>query len=209
MKSHCTLTASKIKFFKNLIGLDYQRAKKRIINRPRRAKKNKIKMKKQRGLKRYYRNLETKNDFANWDRFDFDKNSNAWFDFWHWHFDWLGYGDNSFKRRKPHLDKLFRHFESILDKVKNYKNDFQLFIVCHDYKSSLDGIYLHTPNPNTDNFPVQWDNLTNETTLTNKQFENYIKPLDFEILYGKTIAGAFCILYKKGTGNNNFIKSVN
>jgi len=37
-------------------------------------------MKKQRGLKRYYRNLEIKNDFEKCGIFDFAKNPNNWFD---------------------------------------------------------------------------------------------------------------------------------
>ena len=60
-------------------------------------------MKKQRGLKRYYRNLAIQNDFEKWEQFDFVKNSDNWFDLWHCHFDWKGLGNLSFKRRKPHI----------------------------------------------------------------------------------------------------------
>ena len=79
--------------------------------------------KKHRGLKRYYRNLATANDFDKAKRLDFN-NPDTWFDRWHTHFDWYGYGNGSFKRRKPHLDKLFRHFDILVSKTKNLKPDF-------------------------------------------------------------------------------------
>ncbi|GHT22369.1 hypothetical protein FACS189430_04040 [Bacteroidia bacterium] len=164
-------------------------------------------MKKQRGLKRYYQNLKTKNDFANWDRFDFNKYPDAWFDCWHWHIDWRAYGNHSFKKRKPHLDKLFRHFAYIEEKIKSYHSEFQFFILLLDYNAASDAIFLHTPNPNKNNFPLQWENLTNESTLTNKQLVDYVKKLEgYEILYG-TADEAFCILFKKGIGNNHYEQS--
>ena len=55
-------------------------------------------MKKQRGLKRYYNNLQTKND--DWSGLNFIDPEKSWFDLWHTHFDWYGYGNHSFKKRK-------------------------------------------------------------------------------------------------------------
>ena len=74
-------------------------------------------VKKHRGLKRYYKNLSTENDLDKATWLDFD-NPETWFDNWHLHFDWKGYGNDSFKRRKPHLDKLFRHFDLLVNKTK-------------------------------------------------------------------------------------------
>jgi hypothetical protein len=158
-------------------------------------------MKKQRGLKRYYRNLATQNDFEKWTQFDFNKNPDAWFDRWHMHFDWKGFGNNSFKRRKPHLDKLFRHFDILVSKTKNIKTEFQLFALLLDYDSSSDSLYLHTPNPNNNDFPLKWTTLSQTSTLTNKELDNYIGQLNgYDKLYGKTDQ-TFCILYQKGIGN--------
>ena len=85
-------------------------------------------IKKHRGLKRYYRNLAIKNDFDKRPWLDLG-NSKTWFDKWHLHFDWKGYGNDSFKRRKPHLDKLFRHFDLLVDRVKEIKTDFQFYSI--------------------------------------------------------------------------------
>jgi hypothetical protein len=155
-------------------------------------------MKRKRGLKRYYRNLKLQNDL---DKRKIDFNSlNAWFDNSHWHFDWKGYGNNSFKRRKPHLDKLFRHFDLLVDKTKELKSAFQLYAVLLDFDSSNDALFLHTPNPNNSQFPFKFENLSKTSTLTNKALNGYIKSVHgYEILYGQADE-AFCLLYKTNIG---------
>ena len=157
-------------------------------------------MKKLRGLRRYYKNLAIHNDFERMSFLDFQNEPNAWFDRWHWHFDWNGLGDNNFKKRKPHLDKLFRHFEMLVEKVKYLKIEFQLFVLILDNHSSGDAIFLHTPNPNDIEFPLTWKNISEKCTLKNKNLIEYINQLnEYEKLYG--IADEpFCILIKKNTG---------
>jgi hypothetical protein len=156
-------------------------------------------IRKHRGLKRYYRNLAIKNDFDKATWLDFE-NSATWFDNWHLHFDWKGYGNDSFKRRKPHLDKLFRHFDMLVDRTKRLKTDFQLYAVLLDMDSSNDALFLHTPNPNNSQFPFQFSDLELTSTLTNKNLNDYINNLDgYEKLYGKADE-AFCLIFKKDVG---------
>jgi hypothetical protein len=158
-------------------------------------------MKKHRGLKRYYRNLAIHTDFDKMTRLDFNK-PDTWFDNWHLHFDWKGYGNNSFKRRKPHLDKLFRHFEILVDKTKLLKLDFQLYAIILDFDSGGDALFLHTPNPNGNAFPFKISDLTFKSNLTNKQLDDYINDLKgYMILYGQ--AGEnFCLIYKENIGQS-------
>lgn len=156
-------------------------------------------MKKQRGLKKYYKRLKITNDLdkATWLYFD---DSNAWFDNWHMHFDWKGFGNNSFKKRKPHLDKLFRHFGLLETQTKKLKKDFQLYAVILDYDSYYDALFLHTTNPNSDNFPFQYNNLVLESTITNKDLKYYLNGLKtFEKYYG-TAEENFCVLFKTNIG---------
>lgn len=156
-------------------------------------------MKKQRGLKRYYLNLERQNDFdqATWLNFD---DTNTWFDNWHWHFDWKGYGNNSFKKRKPHLDKLFRHFQLLAKKTKSQKSEFQLYAIILDFDSYSDALFLHTPNPNNSQFPFKPEDLAMSTTLTNKDLNTYLDKLEgYEKRYGEA-EEAFCLLYINGIG---------
>lgn len=157
-------------------------------------------IKKRRGLKGYYKKLTTENDLdkATWLEFD---NPKTWFDNWHMHFDRECFGNNSFKRRKPHLDKLFRHFDLLVNKTENLKVEFQLYTVLLDFKSQSDALFLHTPNPNNSQFPFRVSNLKKTTSLKNKQLNEYIENLNgYEKLYGKA-EEAFCLLYRKSVGN--------
>jgi len=125
---------------------------------------------------------------------------NTWFDNWHVHFDCYGYGNNSFKKKKPHLDKLFRHFDLLVDKTNKLKTDFQLYSIILDSDSYSDALFLHTPNPNNSQFPFLIESLKRDSTLKNKELNEYIEKLiGFEKLYGQADE-AFCLLYKKGIG---------
>jgi hypothetical protein len=156
-------------------------------------------MKRHRGLKRYYKKLTIENDLERATWLDF-KNPESWFDNWHLHFDWKGYGNNSFKRRKPHLDKLFRHFEILVDKTKELEKDFQLYSIILDFDSYSDALFLHAPNPNNSQFPFAISDLQKTTTLTNKQLNDYINNLvGYEKRYGQA-GEAFCLIYRKNIG---------
>jgi hypothetical protein len=155
--------------------------------------------KKHRGLKRYYRNLATANDFDKAKKLDLG-NPNTWFDRWHYHLDWCGYGNSSFNRRRPHLDKLFRHFDILVNKTKNLKSNFQLYAVLLDFDSASDALFLHTPNPNNSQFPFKVSDLKSVSTLRNKQLDDYINSLEgYEKLYGEA-GEAFCLIFKKEVG---------
>lgn len=158
--------------------------------------------KKHRGLKRYYNNLATAIDFKKAAcNLDFS-NPREWHDDWHWHFDWNGYGNHSFKRRKPHLDKLFRHFEYLVDKTKHLKTDFQLYAILLDHTSSSDALFLHSPHPNNCQFYFNIADLQLTNTLTNRRLIEYLDNLSaYEKLYGHADE-AFCLLFKKNVGHS-------
>lgn len=154
--------------------------------------------KKHRGLRRYYKNLVLKNE--DWNALNFTDSNNVWFDRWHTHFDSYGYGNYSFKRRKPHLDQLFRHFDLLSDQAKSLKVDYQIWITILDKDSASDALFLHTSNPDQNNFPWKISGLSETSTLANQQLIEYINNLvGYEKRYGNANE-AFCVFYKKGIG---------
>lgn len=155
-------------------------------------------MRKLRGQKKYYKRLATANDLDKPSWLDFD-DPNFWLDNWHLHFDWRGLGNCSFKKRKPHLDKLVRHFELLESETKKLKTKFQLYAVLLDYDSYSDALFLNTPNPNNE-FPWIYTDLTKSSNLNNIELKNYINGLEgFEKYYGS--AGEnYCLLFKKSIG---------
>ena len=158
-------------------------------------------MKKQRGLKRYYRNLALHNDFDQMTWLDFD-NPDTWPLNWHQHFDYKGQGIGSFKSRKPPLDKLFRHFGILEHKVKSLNEYFQLYAIILDYDSHSDALFLHKLNSSGNAFPFLLADLASESTLTNKRLENYIGNLQgYKMLYGKADE-SFCLIYNADLGQS-------
>lgn len=165
-------------------------------------------MKKQRGLKRYYRKLSTTNDFISritW--LDFNS-PDIWFDYWHVHFDNHGYGNKSFKRRKPHLDMMFRHYEIAALEMNKLNKEFQLWIFINDFTSYNDGIFFHTPNPNEQNYPHKYSEIRLECNLKNGNLINYLNEhKDFERVFGTYYEDEkpkerFCALYKSNIGQS-------
>ena len=116
-------------------------------------------MRKQRGLKRYYRNLERQNDLDKVIDINFN-DTRTWQKNEHFHFDRKGYGDTSFKKRKPHLNKLFRHFSLFVEKAKFLTAAFQLYAIILDFNSSSDALFLHTPNPGNSQFLFRVEDLS-------------------------------------------------
>ena len=156
-------------------------------------------MKKRRGLKRYYNNLNHQNDFDKISEIQFNK-PETWPKYWHMHFDHYGLGNHSFKKRKPHVNKLFKHFAFLIEKTNNLNFDFQLYAVILDFHSSSDAIFLHIPDYNNGQFPFKVEDLSAVTTLKNEALDGYLNNLNgYEKLYGHA-RQAFCLIYRKGHG---------
>jgi hypothetical protein len=152
--------------------------------------------KKHRGLKRYYKNQAIENDLQHHNWLNFDN-----YGYWHLHFDIRGYGNHSFLRRKPHLDKLFRHFDLLVEETKVLKVEFQLYAMLLDCHSRCDALFLHLREPENRQFPFKVSELKTTTTLTNDSLNDYIDQLiGYEKLYGTGGEEAFCLLFKKNAG---------
>lgn len=115
------------------------------------------------------------------------------------HFDWRGYGNTSFKKRKPHLDKLFRHFDLLAEQAKLLKTDYQIWATLLDYDSYSDALFLHTPNKNHQ-FPWIIPNLSTENNLTNPALVEYLNQLEgYKIVYAKADEH-YCVITKENVG---------
>lgn len=154
-------------------------------------------LKKYRGLKRYYKNLALDNDFDKFKGLDYF-DLNKWHYSRHFHFDWNCFGNYSFKKRKPHLDKLFRHFDILVERSKSLKEDFQLYAILLDYHSGNDSLFFHQPIAGNEQHLFKISDLQLSSTLTNKPLNDYIDQLSgYEKRYGKASeqgGAAFCLI---------------
>ncbi|MFJ8089877.1 hypothetical protein ACIQ7N_16950 [Lysinibacillus sp. NPDC095746] len=134
-------------------------------------------MKKFRGKKRYFRNLlrETKAELYN---LDFGKE--GWFDLWHTHLDFYGVGNNSLKIKREHIKANIALLYSLLEELQTLEKPYQSWIEIVDEDASLDAIYIHTPNPNEDNFPLKIEKLNWNCTVP-KYLKDIIDLKEFNV----------------------------
>ncbi|WP_096467064.1 hypothetical protein [Aneurinibacillus soli] len=111
-------------------------------------------MKKFRGKKRYYRNL--------WKRvnhYSLYLQEDSWYDVWHTHIDWNGVSIRGVKHKKEHRRALLALFQTILSQLKFYKKEYQTWVCIHENEPTADAVYLHTFNPNQNNFPLTFKKI--------------------------------------------------
>ncbi|WP_339147156.1 MULTISPECIES: hypothetical protein [unclassified Sutcliffiella] len=111
-------------------------------------------MKKFRGKKRYFNNI-----WKQVNSVQLDLNNESWFDFYHIHLDWYGVGNESVKIRREHIKAYLALYERLLNQLKECEGPYQTWISLDGEDSGQDAVFVHTPNPNDDNFPHKIDKL--------------------------------------------------
>lgn len=130
---------------------------------------------------------------------DFSGGPKSWFDLWHMHVDWDGKGNKDWGTRKEYLRQLLETFDQLKLKLKAYTHDFQLWIMIDENESGDDAVYIHTKNPNADNFPVKVK-ADNRNTIEDKDLKEFVDSLDFERVRVETSEGYIYYLFDKDTG---------
>jgi hypothetical protein len=108
--------------------------------------------KKFRGKKRYFRNL-----VRDAKEFRPSLENDDWYDMWHYHADWEGYGNFGWKYRLKHIEALCIIYEKFAYYLKSYGKPHQLWIYLNQDDAGQDAVFFHTHNPNGDNFPCKFD----------------------------------------------------
>jgi hypothetical protein len=129
---------------------------------------------------------------------DFDSllDENSWYDLWHTHFDWDGDGNHGIEARRPFLQELFRVFGLIQNRVSNWKRPTQVWVVILEKDASQDAVYLHTPNPNQNNFPYSFEGV-NWGAEPPTWLKEFIDPNQHEV--GRSIYNSVEIIWIRST----------
>lgn len=109
-----------------------------------------------RHARRYYRRLRRRAEAFELSR------PGGWYDMWHTHPDWRGDGNRGGRHRRRHLEAGFIMSERALRQAAATGRPMQVFMSIMVRDAAQDAVWVHTPNPNRDNFPftfpdVQWD----------------------------------------------------
>ena len=116
---------------------------------PRRTKH--VSRRKLRGKRRYFRAVRMRAA-----EHRFESGPDAWWDLWHYHADWSGWGNRSWKHRVEHIRALCTVYRSILDHSEHLET-CQAWISLDEDDACRDATFLHTPNPNRTPFPIVLD----------------------------------------------------
>lgn len=154
-------------------------------------------MKKFRGKRRYFRNLW--NSTAP-EHHDVDFGSEGWFNLWHTHLDFYGLGNISLKIRKEHIRAHLALYENLLDKLETLEKPYQSWVEVNEEDAGLDAVYIHTPNPNEDNFPLQIDNL-NWNPIIPEYLKELINTEEYKVGYYTLESNVGFIIQSKDKGN--------
>jgi hypothetical protein len=132
-------------------------------------------LKKFRGKKRYFFNLWTQVN-----TFQLELDHESWFDFYHIHLDWNGVGNESTKIRREHIKAYLALYERVLNQLKMFKGPYQSWIFLDEVDASQDALFIHSPNPNDDNFPFKIDKLNWDCEIP-KIFSDLIEQKKFSV----------------------------
>lgn len=73
---------------------------------------------------------------------------------WHTHADWEGWSNLGWSFRLKHIEVLCIIFNRLAEGLRNYHQQYQLWICLNQNDASQDAIFLHTQN--SENFPCKF-----------------------------------------------------
>lgn len=100
-----------------------------------------------------------------------------WWDLWHYHSDWDGWGNRAWYLRRAHVSALAKVFQTIASRRAEFHTPFQTWISLSGFDAGTDATYLHTPNPNHQNFPLRLPDIrfdTRATALVADRLQSYV-----------------------------------
>ncbi len=97
-------------------------------------------LRKFRGKKRHFRKMLRKAG-------DFELHESPWWNYWHYHADWEGWGNLRWAYRREGLRALALVFRRIAQRPP--AEPFQLWICLDGADAGQDAVYLHSPNPHS------------------------------------------------------------
>ena len=111
--------------------------------------------------------------------------------FWHEHFNCEERGSLNSRDRRQHLGAMFTAFEKVIEQLKNFKGKYQAWLLVSTLHPIHDVLFVHTPNPNHDNFPYKFEGFSFEVAPPNLLLP-FIKE-EFEIGTLARVVGNHCL----------------
>lgn len=114
--------------------------------------------------------------------FQLELDNESWFDTYHIHLDWDGVGNKSTKIRREHVKAYLNLYERVLNQLEIFGGPYQSWILLHGEDASQDAVFIHTPNPNDDNFPLKINELNWRCNIP-QNFSDILEQEKFNVGY--------------------------
>ena len=108
-----------------------------------------------------------------------------WYDLWHAHPDLRDWSLRGRGARRAHLVVLFEAFRRVLQELAAADQPAQVFLAVNTRDSPGDALYVHTPNPNSDNFPYRFDGYSWEHVRVPHWLQEFSGSSQYEV--GETV----------------------
>ncbi|HLN60831.1 MAG TPA: ankyrin repeat domain-containing protein, partial [Symbiobacteriaceae bacterium] len=149
--------------------------------------------KKLRGLRRYFRRV-----FARAESETLELEADHWFDLKHYHADRYGYGNLSWPMRARHLEAMATVFKRYARELSQFEKPYQLWIYLNTRDAGQDAVFVHSPNPQHDDFPVLLDDADWGITEVSRYFEGLLP--GFRLRAGRWGNSECYYVYASGVG---------
>ncbi len=102
------------------------------------------------------------------------------------------------KLRREHI-KAHIILYSLLENLQVFEKTYQSWIELVDEDAELDGVYVHTPNPNDNNFPLKLENIKWDCPIP-KHYKDLINLDEFKVGYFTGESNNLFIIQSKNNG---------
>jgi len=127
---------------------------------------------------------------------NFSGNESSWFDLWHTHTSCEDEENVSWEKRAACLQELIELYHYFNKQLENYPKPFQLWIEIWENDPAEDAVYIHTANPNSNNFPVKVEAGV-EPEISDTELITWIEKQPFEIVRKKMLDDNVIYLFDK------------
>ncbi|MGM0837676.1 MAG: hypothetical protein ACQEV7_16085 [Bacillota bacterium] len=115
---------------------------------------------------------------------------------WHTHLDFYGIGNIRPKYRREHINAHIALYNDLLKKLDSFEKPYQSWIELNEKDAALDAVYIHTPNPNENNFPLEITKLMLISFIPD-YLNGLINQEEFNVWYFKGGSdGSYIVEYK-------------
>jgi hypothetical protein len=93
---------------------------------------------------------------------------------------------------------LIELFTQLKSELKQYSKDYQLWILIDEQDSGEDAVYIHSENPNENNFPLLVENVRPD--IENEKLKAFIDSLNLTVVQVNTLEGKLFYLFDEKAG---------